>query len=891
MPRRWISWSAAGAAVILAAVPAIVPARAASNLLATSQTAAATQTDPMVQVDDLIAQCEEQMNVNGRFDKVAELALRALALSRQVGDKVKASTAMVYLSAAYAYQGRLAEARDVAEQNLVLARETGNRKTLEQALNTAAGVLGESGRYEEAIAYLYQCLEVAREISDTNMQYMSLLNIGEAYVRSGDPEKADLPLHESLRIAGGLNDGSASPPASKKATEMALLNLGAMESARGRYRAALKDYERVHASRPQSPLWVITALIGMADAHEHLGEPRRAIEWLHEALPLAQQASSGLQYVTLMIQLGVNQELVGDLDDALATENDALAVIHRNGGDADREWQVEARIAHVQRALGHNGQAQEHYGRAIAGIERLRATAVNTEQGRAGVLARSSAAYAESADVLHDLDRTADAFATAESGRARAFLDILAEARVGLADELSPEQHQREAALLTRISAAQKKLWSDGTSTGGQRTFDAALSAAEQDLEALHAEIRQQNPRYASLQYPQPVDLQKVQRGLLDDRTALIEYLVGDQRSLAWIITRDNIEAVVLPARSVIDGEVTAFRKALVKPVSALTVDESLNEVNRAGGALYRSVLRPLQPSIAFARRLIIVPDGVLDYVPFEALVTGSKRTGSGEIRLSYLAERVAVVYGPSASALLAVQAMNTGPSTAKSLLAVADPLGTKSEPRARSRAASIGRDYTERGFSLSRLPYAREEVLAIARLFPRTERRVLLGTSAREETLKTENLQGYRFIHFATHGFLDERKPGRSGILLSREPDSMEDGILQVGEITRLKMDAELVTLSACSTGVGKLINGEGVLGLTRAMFYAGARNVAVSLWNVNDSATAALMTSFYGHLKRGLSEDEALRLAKLGVLHNQYTVWRHPYYWAAFVLEGEGR
>src|SRR5262249_15184420 len=161
----------------------------------------------------------------------------------------------------------------------------------------------------------------------------------------------------------------------------------------------------------------------------------------------------------------------------------------------------------------------------------------------------------------------------------------------------------------------------------------------------------------------------------------------------------------------------------------------------------------------------------------------------------------------------------------------------------------------------------------------------------AREDTLKREKLDSYRYIHFASHGFLDEAKPGRSGILLSSSPHSGEDGILQIGEIMRLKLDADLVTLSACSTGLGRLVNGEGVLGLPRAIFSAGARNVAVSLWNVNDSATAMLMESFYRHLRQGLPKSEALRQAKLALLHGPQPAWQHPYFWAAFVIEGEGR
>jgi CHAT domain-containing protein len=265
------------------------------------------------------------------------------------------------------------------------------------------------------------------------------------------------------------------------------------------------------------------------------------------------------------------------------------------------------------------------------------------------------------------------------------------------------------------------------------------------------------------------------------------------------------------------------------------------------------------------------------------------------------LAEKFAIVYGPSASALVTVQEMNRQVTSHRILLAFGDPVITpagsskmpseQGKPVSKVRSASPAEDYAERGFSVARLPYTRDEVIDIGKLFPHHQRQLYLGADAREETVKSEKLDDFQYIHFATHGFLDELHPGRSGILLSRAPDSKEDGILQTGEIMRLKLNADIVTLSACSTGLGKLMNGEGVLGLTRAFFYAGTRNVVVTLWNVNDSATATLMESFYLNLQRGLPKSEALRRAKLSLLHSSDALWHHPYFRAAFVIQGQGR
>lgn len=875
------------------ATPNAPPQQAATQTAKEPQ-ASSTAPDLAAQIDELMKQCNEAMNVKVQFQRSAELAQQALELSEKAGDKTRAANAMVYLGAALSYQGKLTEALAIVQKGLPVARQAGDKKVLEQMLNTAAGVVGGMGRYEEALGLFYECLDIARETNDATMQYMSLLNIGEAYVRSDDPDKAELPLQESLRLARELKPNLHSSNPSKKATEMALLNLGGMEMARQHYRAALSYYVQVHASKPESSLWVVSALQGMAASYEQLGEPRKAIELLDQAIPIAEKAASGVEYRNLLSVLGVNQEKLGNLEAALASENRALTLIHEGGGDPDTEWQVESRTAHVERALGNKGQALEHYQKSINGIESLRSVALNTEEGRAGVLGKSQAVYAEAADLLYETHHEGEALEMAERGRARAFLDMLAESRMGVLDEANAEQGRREAAILGRISEIQKELWNEKSPEAAKKR-EAELAAAEADLEAFHVAVRQSDPRYASIHYPEPVRVSEMQSGLLDEHTALVEYLLGEKRSLAWVVTRKGIVTVSLPARKVIEDLASAYRKTLTQRVSALTVKESLGEIRRSGGRLYSLVFQPIESAVACCQTLIIVADGALDYLPFEALVT----------RSGYLAEKHAVVYGPSASALVTVRALNRQVvEPPKMLVAFADPM-TISARHGKSgaqadRAAKIGfergsevlamEDYTERGFSLLPLPYSREEVLSISKLFPSAESKVYLGAEAREETVKNEKLADFRYVHFASHGFLDETMPGRSGILLSRDPQSSEDGILQMDEIMRLKMNADLVTLSACSTGLGKFVNGEGVLGLTRAFFYAGARNVAVSLWNVNDSATATLMGDFYRNLNHGLPKGEAMRRAKLAMLRGSQASWRHPYYWAAFVVQGEG-
>jgi CHAT domain-containing protein len=480
---------------------------------------------------------------------------------------------------------------------------------------------------------------------------------------------------------------------------------------------------------------------------------------------------------------------------------------------------------------------------------------------------------------------------------------MLALSRTGLAEELTPEQRKREDGILARISDVQKNLWKENIAPDEEKKLKAELTSAEDDLEAFHLEVRQSDPRYASIRYPEPISISRIREELLDEQTALVEFLLGEKRSLVWVVAKNKLITGVLPPRKEIEEQVAAYRKALTERTQALTLRRSLADVNRLGEKMYASLLQPVEGALTFSRRLIIVPDGALHYLPFETLIPSPHQGASGESHRAYLAERFATVYAPSASALVTVRAINEqAAAPTKVLLAFGDPIAPPASERKTAtddatRTALPGLntpvtdEYGERGFSFTRLPYTREEVLGISKLYSAAQREIYLGDQAREETVKSEKMDQFRYIHFASHGFIDESKPGRSGILLSRDAHSAEDGVLQMGEIMRLKLNADLVTLSACNTGLGKLVNGEGILGLTRALFYTGARNITVSLWNVNDSSTSALMKAFYENLNRGMSKSAALRQAKLTLLHGKEVAWHHPYYWAAFVLVGEGK
>jgi len=574
----------------------------------------------------------------------------------------------------------------------------------------------------------------------------------------------------------------------------------------------------------------------------------------------------------------------------------ALELLHQAGDFPEEEWQISRLLAQVQRAIGRPEEALSSYRQTIATVERLRSGAVPTESARASVIAARRSLFIETADLLFDLKREAEALEVAEACHARAFVDLLAESKIDVRQDLTEEQRHIEDDLFERLSAIQKQFWQEGMPAALELRLKAELAKAEDDLEAFRLELRSVNPHYASVQYPKPLGVERIRHELLDADTTLVEYLLGEKQSFVWAVSQQKLAVAVLPPRKQIEEQVAAYRRMLAKKASALTLRQAIAEYQSHSRKLSELLLRPIAGALASSRRLVIVPDGLLAYLPFETLsVAASPRPGS-------LLERFAVTYAPSASAWAAIRTQSKAMAPApKQLLAFGDPVYTRgTDGRLQNAKSATTRSMlpdaipfvpgfdAERGFDFTSLPYTRVEVTSIGAIYPPEQSRVYLGPEAREETVKTEKLDQYRYLHFAAHGMINEERPARSGIVLSLVADSPEDGVLRISEIMRLKLNADLVTLSACNTGLGKLIDGEGVIGLTRAFFYAGATSVAVSLWNVNDSATAELMKAFYQRLHRGLAKDEALRQAKMTLINGRQPSWKHPYFWAPFVLVG---
>jgi CHAT domain-containing protein len=412
-------------------------------------------------------------------------------------------------------------------------------------------------------------------------------------------------------------------------------------------------------------------------------------------------------------------------------------------------------------------------------------------------------------------------------------------------------------------------------------SLKAKIRDSEDALRKLKAEMRNTNPRYAELQYPQTISLGEAKEMLPDDNTILLEYSLGDSSSCLWVITRRDHKFFRLPPRKILQDQIESMRFALLDPDNS-----NIDFITGPGYSLYRQLVKPAEPYFTKKTRLIIVPDGILNYLPFEVLLSDSTARGSNASfsDLPFLVKKYPLSYAQSGTVLknLIAQRNESAGTNAdrKRIIALGDPLYNNKNV-----------DESPGVYSFSRLENSGMEVEKIASYFDKGSADILLQDEASEDAFKGNGeLKKYDYIHFATHGLIDENKPDFSSLVLTRNSSSTEDGFLRANEIFNLKLDADLVVLSACQTGLGKLIRGEGMVGLTRAFMYAGTPAVMVSLWSVSDISTATLMGEFYKNMLKGdLIKTDALRKAQLAVLKDEK--FAHPFYWAPFVIFGDWR
>ncbi len=852
---------------------------AASAQYAGAYTAALAAGDK-AQAAESAYQCAREHDNLGRQIEAIEWQERALSLFRELGFDDRRSRALNRLGDYSRKVGEIGAAEEYFAEALPLARQSNDVVAETDILNNSGLLMLSAGRTEEALDQLQAAIPAAQAIQSANIETALWSNCAEAWSRLGRPDKAveaqlrsldavkrlKLP-RRTLRTLHLLAEKYFASGDRKKAEESMLAALSLQEEA-------------------QDPVYLAEALTAYGRMLHADGQYERAVEEISRAFSLLRESrnrrSQGVAlaaWAQIEIDRGGDDAALEKLDEAL----ELARLVANRPGEADVLYQR----ARALRNKGRLSDAVAAAASAVDIVETLRGAIVRGEF-RASYLSTVQSYYDLHVDLLQQRGMAAAAFEVNERARARTLLESLAETGSKIRKGVDAELLKRERAVQAELNAKDTYRAQLAMNQGEQ---SSRASAIAKDVERLLTEwrdiqkkIRAASPAYAALKLPEPVTARHVQQRLLDRETTLVSYRLGPARSYAWVVDSSAITAHILPAREHVDPAARRYHELLSAPRSAMRSAERAahdRKVAIAAQDLANAVWKPIASRVQ-GKRVLIVADGALQYAPFAGLPSPS-----GEP----LIVAHEFVYLPSASVLDVLRRDSRTIEAGASAAVFADPVFTASDSRVAGRSSSTPAEAT-RGETWSRLRFSRTEAEAVAAAAGKPATFQALDFSAAKKTLFASDLRRYDILHFATHGSIDAEHPELSRLVLSLvdAKGRRVDGFLRLHEIYNLDVDAALVVLSACRTALGKEVHGEGLIGLTRGFMYAGTSRVVSSLWNVDDRASAQLMSRFYAAmLSRGHSPSAALRQAQLELLRQQR--WSAPHYWAAFGIHGEWR
>ncbi len=821
------------------------------------------------------------LQVRGHLDSAQAQFEKGLAVSQARGIEYLESSILVNLGGLLRERGDYEGAAACKERALRISRESGrgNKRQELWALVTLSSVCSEMGEYSRALTLLREALPMAEEMGVVDVAAAVGDEIGNLYRVLGRPDEAlrhyeaVLPVWRQMGVM--------------RYETMTLRSIALVHAELGNLDDALRMFEAA-AERAQSfENRFVTALtlcdLGWVHVLRH--EPARSEPYLRRALAVADTLGNPILIGLVERTWAQAASQLGDHERAMALFDQSIS----RGRSFHSHWLLQETLIDKARYLREKGDlaaAEALVGEAIEIIESVRRRQRGDEI-RVGFLTDKKSVYADMIGIQYEIGMQDEdpapahraAFQVAEKSRARSLLDILSVSRADPGRGVDRALQDKERQLAAQISALQAELSrvaSEEWPASQVDSLEALLDDTATKYRAVQEEIGARSPMYGALSGQRsPLTMEEVIGRVLAADQMLLEYVIGDEESYLFLAGRDRFRLVHLPVGAdSLRAQVAAFRETLIAGHGSETSVELVHgagsdgETGRfkpeAGRALHSLLIGPVADELPENTRLLVVPDGPLFYLPFGALHDGR----------SFLIERHAIGYAPSASVLDPAlrQSQRGGES---SCLAIGNPASYRSQV-----LLSDVRD-SER-WRFGELPHAEEEVRRVARYFERST--VLTGAEATEETLKT-SIGRASYVHFATHGLLDEKEPILSGLALAQDEDPAEDGLLQTHEILKLRLSADLVALSACNTGLGRIAGGEGILGLTRAFMYAGARSVLISLWEVSDRSTADLIDAFYhAHVEEGLPLDVALQRAQIAQIRTGGSTRE----WAPFVLMG---
>ena len=820
----------------------------------------------------------------GKVDRVEEAVRhleRSIEESEAIGVPLWAAEARITLSILARWRGDMEGALRLRKEALVRFEKAGDEAAQAECLQRIAAMQLSLGELDDAQRLLHRGWRIAEKIEEPRLLGWIALNLGSICYLTGENERA---VSYYDRAVGAAKEGDDS-----NLLAASLMNKGLVLVEEGRYEEALLQYdEALRHCRDQGDRRGEARILNNKGTCLLLsGETEEAVRLLETTLALTGEIGTpGKTEAYVRRDLGLCLGNLGEWERAEAELDRA--------GEMARQMNLPAIPGDVARGKaiiaigrGENREALRLLREAIEireGIRERLAGAARVQSRRFG---RSSALYEETVHLLYRMHRDDPeaghdraAFDIAQRAKARSFLDRMAESDFEFPPQEESAFHRRERELAERVAAA---------AGGGEGTAvdEIEIARLEEELEVLEGEVRAADPRYAELIYPKPATLAEVRREILNEDELLLEYLLGDEASYLWAVTRDTFRFLRLPPR---DSVESAVRLLLAHAADYNLAGPDPAFFLAAAAPASEALLSPAGEEVSRAKRIVVIPHGILHYLPFEILLTSTDREHDGYGGLAWLVKDADTVYLPSVSVLALVRA-GSGEQRERrpgSLLLVGNPTLPEEEetgPLARTALTAP-------------LAHIEEEMKRLLSLYDDRRTLVLEGEKAtRREIARAGESGPYETIHFATHGLFNERRPRYSGLVITADAESGEDGFLTIGELFGMKLDCDLAVLSACSSALGEEITGEGVIGMHRALLYAGAESVVASLWEVSGRATSLFMTEFHaiielseGDRARALAETKRRMIA--GALDSSWedVELSHPFFWSPFVLTGSG-
>jgi CHAT domain-containing protein/uncharacterized protein HemY len=771
----------------------------------------------------------------GDYTLALEQYQKSLKIKTETGDRAGIATTLNNIGNLHVSQSNYARALELLQQSFKISEELDDRVGVARALSNLGDVHMRQGNYAQALALYRQSLKISEELGNMEGKAHLLTNIGDVHFEQGDYTQAVERFQQSLKVLDDLGDRSR--------VALTLSYLGNVHMAQGNYAQGLelsRQSFKISEEAGDKPM-MVQALNNMASVHQSQGAYTLALQFARRAADLATRI-----------------------------------------GAPDGASQAQTAVGKAYFALNQLDQARLYFDEAIASIETLRAQVAGGEEEQQRHFESKISPYYAMVELLVAQRKPDEALAYAERAKARVLLDVLSNGRVSVTKAMTVQEQQQERQLNSQLAALNTQLYREKLSPHPDPArlakLEDQLQSSRLDFEAFQFNLYAAHPELKTRRGAAP-PLRLAEAGALlpDVNTALLEFVVADEKTYLFVLTKSATVGVKVYPLDIkqkdLTEQVSRFRQML---------STSDNRFSKPAHELYDLLVKPAAAQLRGKTRLLIVPDGALWELPFQALQTQRDR---------YLIDDHIICYAPSLNVLReminARRVRETHSLGAPTLLAMGDPaLGSHSGARVSAALTGEG---------LDPLPEAKRQVQTLARLYGRDHSKIYVGPNASEEQFKA-TAKDYDILHLATHGILNDSSPMYSHLLLAQTSgDTEEDGLLEARELMEMELRANLVVLSACETARGRVSRGEGMIGLTWALFVAGAPTTVVSQWKVKSDSTAQLMIEFHRQLNSrpmgSATENSAawaLRSAALKLKRDSR--YRHPFDWAGFIVVGAG-